>query len=167
MKINVLCGLAAACIVGVTLFSAGASAASRSAADDDSSIALAQAFNEALNAHDVNAVVDLFTEANSGATVNADRYAWQKYEIRMWAQQQASANIQVDAFDYRLTEHGAEWTANLYRDDFGEPVPVTGSIWLFDGKIADFTSVLNDPRDASRLGALWQPGVLIEPSGDL
>ena len=167
MRITILCSVAAACIVGVTLLSSGVSAAPSRSSDADASIALAQEFTDALNAHDVDTVVALFTEENSGPTVNADRYAWQKYEIRMWAQQQVDANIQVQAFDYRLTEHGAEWSANLYRDDFGDAVPVTSSIWIDNGKIADFTSVLNDARDAERLGALWQPGSLVEPSGDL
>jgi hypothetical protein len=39
------------------------------------SIQLAQAFTAALNAHDVDALVELFTEDDAGPSVNADRYA--------------------------------------------------------------------------------------------
>jgi PKD domain len=53
-------------------------------------IQLAQALTTALNDHDVDALVDLFTEEDSGPTVNADHHAWQKFEIRQWARQQVS-----------------------------------------------------------------------------
>jgi hypothetical protein len=135
--------------------------------DAPGSVELAQAFTAALNAHDVDAVVGMFTDENSGPTVTADRYAWQKFEIRLWAQRQVAAGIRTEAFDYTASEHGATWGANVYRDDFSalgvEFVPVTNTIWVHNGKLADFTSTLNEPRDFERLGVLWQPGSVPEP----
>jgi hypothetical protein len=43
----------------------------------------------------------LFTVADAGPTVTADRFAWQKLEITLWAQQQVRANTSVDAVRYR------------------------------------------------------------------
>src|SRR5689334_12118762 len=45
------------------------------------SIALARDFTAALNAHDVEALLALFTEEDAGPSVMADRSAWQKFEI--------------------------------------------------------------------------------------
>jgi hypothetical protein len=128
------------------------------------SIQLAQAFTAALNGHDVDALVELFTEEDAGPTVTADRFAWQKFEIRLWAQQQVQAGIRSEAYDFRVTEHGAAWKADVYRDDWralgAEFVPVTNTIWVHNGQLADFTSNLSDPRDMQRLGPLWQPGAV-------
>src|SRR5574341_1874497 len=63
-------------------------------------LALAQAFTAALNAHDVEALVDLFSDEGAGPTVRADRYAWTKFEIRLWTQHQIRSNIRVDASEY-------------------------------------------------------------------
>ena len=146
--------LLSACIFGVTLFGTAAARSSEN-------IALAEAFTAALNDHDVDAVVAMFTEEDSGPTVIADRYAWQKYEIRLWAIQQAAANVHAVAYDLRETEHGVEWTAQLTRDDFRalglEYVTVTNTLWVHNGLIADFTSVLADPRDEKLLRGLWRP----------
>jgi hypothetical protein len=137
------------------------------AANDDrphalTAVELAEAFTAALNAHDVDALVDLFTEEDSGPTINADRSAWQKFEIALWAQRQVRSNIFVDAYDYRPTDHGVAWDADVYRDDwaaFGvETLRVTNSVWVHQGKVATFTSVPRDPRDAERLANLWRPG---------
>jgi hypothetical protein len=129
------------------------------------SIELAQAFTVALNAHDVDALVELFTEDDSGPTLSADRYAWQKSEIRLWAQQQAAANIHVTAYDFQLTDTGATWNADVFRDDWQEwgvsLLPVANTIWVHDGKLADFTSTLRDPQDAERLSGLWRPGASV------
>jgi hypothetical protein len=123
---------------------------------------LARAFTDALNAHDVDALVDMFGDAEAGPTVQAERYAWNRYEIRLWAQLQARANIRVDAYDYQATEHGATWSATVHRDDWQaagvEGLAQTHSIWVEDGKIVALTATLTDPRDAGRLGHLWRPG---------
>jgi hypothetical protein len=130
-----------------------------------SSIELAQAFTAALNAHDVDALVEMFTDEDSGPTVNADRYAWQRFEIRLWAQQQVAANIHVEAYDFQVTEHGAAWNADVFRNDWQEwgvsLLPVTNTIWVHEGKLADFTSQLRDGRDAERLSSLWEPGMSV------
>lgn len=127
-----------------------------------SSVALAQDFTAALNTHDVEALVDLFSEEGPGATVHADRYAWTRFEIRLWAQHQVRANIRIDAYDYRATEHGAAWDATVYREDWRElgvdALPVINTIWVEDGKMTDFTSRLANPHDAERLQHLWRPG---------
>jgi hypothetical protein len=131
-----------------------------------SSIQLAQAFTAALNAHDVDAVVELFTEEDAGPTVTADRYAWEKFEIRLWAQQQAQGGFRADAYDYRVTDHGATWGADVYRDDWRAlgvtAVRVLNTIWVHNGYVADFTSELGEPSDQLRLGRLWQPGTIPE-----
>src|SRR5438093_11040512 len=87
-------GVIAACVVGATLLCGGAARPS----DPADNIELPQAFTAALNAHDVDAVVALFTDADSRPTVNADRYAWQKYEIRLGAAWQAALNIRSDGY---------------------------------------------------------------------
>jgi hypothetical protein len=84
------------------------------------SIELAQAFTSALNDHDVDRVVDMFTDEDSGPTVSADAYAWEKFEIRLWAQRQAVHKIHTTAYDFQVTEHGAEWNADVFCDDFQE-----------------------------------------------
>ena len=125
---------------------------------------LAQRFTTALNAHDVDALVELFSDddENNGATVHADRYAWNKFEIRAWAQRQVHANIHIDASDHRVTMNGAAWNAEVYREDWlhlgVDSLRVLNSIWVQDGKLVDFTSKPLDQHDADRLGRLWQPG---------
>ncbi len=155
-------GLGGAVLVSICLVTVPSVEAARNEVTNaPTSIELAQAFTAALNAHDVDAVVGMFTEEDSGPTVNADRRAWQKFEIRLWAQQQIAADIRAEAFDYRATEQGATWSANLYRDDWGasvEFVAVTNSIWVHNGQLADFSSTLSEPRDLQRLGDLWRPG---------
>jgi hypothetical protein len=125
-------------------------------------LGLAHAFTAALNAHDVDALVDLFGDGGAGPTVQADRYAWHKAEIRLWARQQVRANIRVAPYDYRTTAHGATWKAAVHRDDWHaagvETLAVTNTIWVEDGKLTGFTASLADPRDAERLGRLWRPG---------
>lgn len=153
-------GVIAACVVGATLFSVGAAQTVPSPPADH--IALAEAFTAALNSHDVDALLALFTEEDSGPTVNADRYAWQKYEIRLWAEQQVAGGIRVTGYDYQVTEHGVAWQAAVSREDWRlvlgvDTVPLTNSIWVHEGKIADFTSTLNDPRDADVLRGFWRP----------
>jgi hypothetical protein len=129
--------------------------------DVPASIQLAQAFMSSLNEHDVDRVVEMFTDEDSGPTVNADAYAWEKFEIRLWAQRQALQRIHVTGYDFQVTEHGATWNADVFRDDWQEwgvdLLPVSNSIWVHDGRIANFTSVLRDPSDARRLSSLWEP----------
>jgi hypothetical protein len=131
---------------------------------------LARAFTAALNAHDVEALVDLFGDAGAGPTVQADRYAWNKHEIRLWAQQQTRANIRVHADDYGATENGATWSAVVHRDDWHaagvEALAVTNRIWVEDGKLVAFAASPTDWRDAARLGHFWRPGVGPEWSTD-
>jgi hypothetical protein len=140
--------------------------ASSTGTEARSSIQLAQAFTAALNAHDVDAVVELFTEEDAGATVTADRFAWEKFEIRLWALQQAQGGFRGEAYDYRVTEHGAAWSADVYRDDWRAlgvtAVRVLNTIWVHNGYVADFTSELGEPSDQLRLGRLWQPGTIPE-----
>jgi hypothetical protein len=130
------------------------------------SIQLSLAFTATLNAYDVDALVDLFTEEDAGPTVTADRSAWQKFEIRLWALRQVEAGIRMEAHDYRVTQHGAACRADVYRDDWSAlgltSLAVTNSIWLHKGRLADFTSRLTKPGDLLRLGRLWQPGVVPE-----
>jgi hypothetical protein len=138
------------------------SSSSRPAAQPEDAVALAQAFIVELNAHNVDALVELFTDEDAGASVSADRYAWLKFEIRLWAQTQADSNLRMQAYQYRITEQGAAWDADLYRDDWTAagvaPLNVTNSIWVHNGKIANFTEKLRNPADADRLANLWQPG---------
>jgi hypothetical protein len=107
-------------------------------------------------------LVALFTEEDAGPTVTADRYAWQKFEIRLWAEQQVAANIHVEAYDYQLSADGAAWDGEVQRDDWSaRGVPsllVTNSVWVQHGKLAAFTSQARNARDAARLGELWRPG---------
>ena len=125
---------------------------------------LAQRFTATLNAQDVDALVELFADddEDNGATVHADRYAWNKFEIRAWAQQQVRANTHMDARDHRPTTNGAAWNAEVYRDDWGQlgvdSLSVLNSIWVHDGKLVDFTSKPLDQHDIEQLGRLWQPG---------
>jgi hypothetical protein len=143
----------------------GAEASNIGVASPDS-IQLAQAFTAALNAHDEDGLVGLFTEDDAGPTITADRFAWQKFEIRLWAQQQIQANIRTEGFDYRVTERGAAWNADVYRDDWRAvgitAQRVTNSIWVHNGQLADFTSKLTEPGDHHQLGRLWQPGTAPE-----
>src|SRR4051794_34045344 len=136
MQYHFLRGLAAACIVGPAMLYAAAALA-QPLPVAAASVDLAQTFTEALNAHDVQGIVGLFPDDDSGTTISADRYAWQKFEIRLWAERQVEANIRVVAYDYRVTERGAEWRAEVSRDDFRalgvDFVPVSNSIWVHDG----------------------------------
>jgi hypothetical protein len=155
--------LAGAVLVSVYLITtASADAAQVEVTRASSTIELAQAFTTALNLHDVDAVVTMFTDEDSGPTINADRHAWQKFEIRLWVEQQVAAGIWTEAYDYRTTEHGATWSANVHRDDWAALgmaiVPVTNSIWVHNGQLADFSSTLTEPRDVQHLGDLWRPG---------
>jgi hypothetical protein len=119
-----------------------------------------------MNAHDVDAIVELFTDEDAGATVSADRYAWQKFEISLWAEHQARMNIRMEAHDFRLTEHGAAWDADEYRDDWEvvgvKAFAVTNSIWVHNGKLANFTSTPRNGSDTAQLGQLWRPGAMPE-----
>jgi hypothetical protein len=159
--------------VGFTLVSLRLGAISRAEASNirtelPASIQLAQAFTAALNAHDVDALVELFTEEDAGATVTADRFAWQKFEIRLWAQQQIQGGIRTEAYDYRLIEHGAAWNADVYRDDWQalgvRALRLSNSVTVHNGQLVDFTSRLAEPNDLLRLGRLWQPGAVPERS---
>jgi len=138
-------------------------------AEPATSIELAQSLTAALNAYDADAVVQLFGEEDSGPTVTADRYAWGKFEIRLWVQQQVQASIHIEAYDYRSIEVGAAWNADVYHQDWRQleyPLRVTNTIWVHNGKIADFTSKPSNPSDAWHLGYLWRPGSVPErPSG--
>jgi len=112
-------------------------------------------------------LVALFTDDDGGPTVSADRYAWLKYEIALWGRQQVAENIRLDASKYRLSEHGAVWEAEVYRDDWSAAgvtsLRVTNAVWVRGGRIAAFASKLLDPRDAERLGDRWRPGAVPEP----
>jgi hypothetical protein len=133
-------------------------------------LALAQAVTADLNAHDEDGLVELFTDEDAGASVSADRYAWLKREIRLWAQKQADANLRMQSHGYRITEQGAAWDADLYRDDWSAagitPLQVTNSIWVHNGKIANFTETLRNARDRELLANLWQPGTAPERPPD-
>jgi hypothetical protein len=139
--------------------------------DVASNVELAQAFTAALNTHDADALVELFTDEDGGPTVNADRFAWQKFEIRVWALQQVAANVHADAYDYETTDFGATWNADMFRADWSllgaQRVRVTNSIWVHHGRVADFTSRLSDPSDQLLLGQLWQPGTAPPLSGNV
>lgn len=132
-------------------------------------VELAQVFTAALNAHDVDSLVELFTEEDAGATVNADRFAWGKFEIRLWAQQQVRAGIRTEMHDVWLTEHGAAWNADVYRDDWLalglKVLPVTNTIWVHNGHLANFTSQPTEPGDLLRLGRTWRPGAAPDRPG--
>jgi hypothetical protein len=156
--------------------SAPAAASTDFGAQPTSSVALAQALTAALNTHDVEALVQLFSEEGPGATVHADRYAWTKYEIRLWAQQQVRANIQIDAHDYWVTDHGAAWNATVYRQDWRElgvnALPVLNAISVADGKLMDFTArrrTHSTPSGCSTCGGrgrypITRPGELDSPA---
>jgi hypothetical protein len=134
---------------------------SESAAECPAAIELARAFTAALNGNDVETLVDLFTDEDAGPTVTADRFAWQKFEIRRWAERQVEMHINAHTYDYRLTEHGAAWDADVYRDDWaalGVPaLAVTNSVWVHHGKLANFTSVPRNPADTQPMGDRWRP----------
>lgn len=129
-------------------------------------IELAQRLSRAINAGDVDTLVELFTDEDAGPTVVADRFAWGKFEIRRWALNGASMNMHMQADDYQLTEHGATWEAIAYRDDWTalgvHGLAVTDAIWVHNGKIATFTSVPRDATDIQQLGNLWRPGATPE-----
>src|SRR5437016_1317684 len=55
-------------------------------------LTLASSFVDTLNAGDVEAVVALFDDEG---TVFADRHAWLKYEVRLWAQTQTDNSIKM------------------------------------------------------------------------
>jgi hypothetical protein len=129
-------------------------------------IELAHDLSRAINSDDVDQVVELFTEEDAGPTLVADRFAWQKFEIRLWALQQASMNIDVDADGYQLTANGATWDATVYRDDWAavgvHGLSVMNSISVHNGKIATFTSIPRNATDVQQLGNLWRPGATPE-----
>lgn len=154
---------AASALIVVAIGRLSASTTSTSGATAQAqSLEVAQAFTAALNAHDVDGLVDLFTDEDGGPTLTADRYAWLKSEIRLWAQLQADANILVEAYEYRVTDEGITWNADVYRDDWiavgVTALAVTNSIWVHNGKIAQFTQTARNSDDTERLGMLWQPG---------
>jgi hypothetical protein len=161
---GVACGFASVLVRVATIPAAESSSEAWSEGPD--ALALARAFTAALDGHDVEALVAVFTEEDAGPTVTADRSAWQKFEIRLWAERQVRANIDVEAHAYWLTDHGAAWDAEVYRDDWAalgvDVLPVTNSVWVHAGKLADFTSTPRDRRLAERLGDLWRPGAAPE-----
>jgi hypothetical protein len=132
------------------------------AAQPQDAVALAQALTVELNAHDVDGLVELFTDDDAGPSVSADRYAWLKFEIRLWAQKQADTNFRMQAYEFRVTEQGAAWDADLYRDDWAaigvSPLQVTNSIWVQNGRIANFTEKPRNSNDTDKLANQWQPG---------
>ena len=71
-------------------------------------------------------------------------------------------NIRIAAYDYRITEQGAAWDADVYRDDWASvginALPVTNSVWVHNGKLTNFTSTPRSTLDAEQLGNLWRPG---------
>jgi hypothetical protein len=149
----------------VALSGAPALAASPALAGDVEArpaVELARAFTAALNARDADALADLFGDAGAGPTVEADRYAWNRHEIRLWAREQSRLGIHVDAYDYQASEHGATWSATVRRDDWSvagvEALAQTHTIWVEDGKLVAFRARLDDPRAADLLGHLWRPG---------
>jgi hypothetical protein len=162
--IAVTVGFALAVIFARADTSGPALASNDPAAQIPGNVALAQAFTAALNAHDVDALVGMFSEEGPGATVHADRYAWTYFEIRRWAEYQVRENIFVEADEYWVTDHGAGWNATVDRTDWRalgmSAVPVFNSIFVQDGKLMDFTSRLANPADAERLQHLWRPGSL-------
>ena len=139
---------------------------SESGAERPAAIELARAFTAAMNGNDVETLVDLFTDEDAGPTVTADRFAWQKFEIRRWAEWQVEMHINAHAYDYWLTEHGAAWEADVHRDDWaalGVPaLAVTNSVWVHNGKLANFTSVARNPADTQPLGDRWRPATVPE-----
>ena len=140
-----------------------AAVASSATSSPPKNLELAQRFTAALNAHDVDALVELFTDDDddNGATVHADRYAWNKLEIRVWAQRQVRANTHMDARDYRATKNGAAWNAEVHREDWRQlgvdSLTMLNSIWVHDGKVVDFTSKPLSEHEAELLGRLWRP----------
>jgi hypothetical protein len=159
--------LALVLAVGMTFGLGSGSALSHQVAVEPATpVELAQALTAALNGRDIDTLLDLFTDEDAGPTVNADRFAWQKFEIRLWAEMQGRAGLHVEAFDYRTTPTGAVWHAFVDRDDWRDlgidNVLVSNSIWVHQGKIADFTSVPDDSRDLERLRASWRPGMAPE-----
>jgi hypothetical protein len=145
---------------------ASAATPSRLDARQDATVAieLAQAFTAATNAHDVDMLVALFTDEDAGPTITADRSAWLKFEIALWAQLQNRMNVHVEAYDYRITEHGVAWDADVYRDDWAllgvTALPVTNSIWVHRGKLANFTSTPHHPHATQLLGDAWLAGAV-------
>jgi hypothetical protein len=152
----------ASVVASAPTISAAAAPRSEVWAEPPDGLALAQALTAALNGHEVETLVALFTAEDAGPSVSADRYAWQKFEIALWAHEQVRANIRVEAYDYRLTQHGVEWDADVYRDDWAalgvRGLQVTNSVWVHQGKVANFSAIPRDPRDAERLGNLWRSG---------
>jgi hypothetical protein len=148
--------------VGVMLATTGVSARGSSVELEHqrqpTAIELAQAFTAALNSHDVDALMALFTDDDAGPTLTAERFAWHRYEIRLWARDQIVLRVGAQAHDYRLTDHGAAWDADVYRDDWADlglaTVAVTNTIWVHGDRIADLTSKPRDPRVASLLLAV-------------
>lgn len=136
-------------------------AAPESVSEQSDGVVLAQALTAAINRHDVEEFVGLFTEEDGGPTLVADRFAWQKFEIALWAQEQVRANVVIEAYNYQATENGATWDANVYRDDWVaigiSPLAVTNSVWVHHGKLANFTSVPRFATDAQQLGDRWRP----------
>jgi hypothetical protein len=119
-----------------------------------------RAFTAALNDHDVDTLVAMFTDEDAGPTLTAEVWAWQKFEIRRWTEDQVLANISIDGYAYRATSSGASWYATVHRDDwqaFGaDPVLVANSIAVKDGRLEDFTSRLRNPLDAGVLASVWR-----------
>jgi hypothetical protein len=161
-----------ACALDVLLLGMDSTPASDLSSDpldvEPDALRLAREFNSDLNAHDVDGLVDLFTDADSGPTVTADRFAWLKFEIRLWALQQVAMNISVDAYNYQISDVGVTWDADIYREDWAavgvRTLAVSNSIWVRDRKVASYMSTPRSSVDAQRLGRLWRPGSAPERS---
>lgn len=129
-------------------------------ADTSSELTLAAALVDALNHGDEGGMVALF---DAEATVTADRYAWTRFEIHLWARAQIAASIVMEPEGpYQAVPNRAMWTARVRRADWRERgadwVRMANQILTQDGHIMDFTSVPLDGASVIPLGNLWRPG---------
>jgi hypothetical protein len=148
-------------LAGVLLLAqAPAEAAGSNQMESQDGIALAKAFTAALNDHDVYTLVAMLSGEDAGPTLTAEVSAWQRFEIRRWAEDQVLANISIDGYSYRATSTGASWYAAVHRDDWqalgADPVLVADSVVVQNGQIEDFTSRLRSPLDARMLASVWR-----------
>jgi hypothetical protein len=148
-------------LAGVLLIArAPAEAADGKQMESQDGVALAQSFTAALNDHDVDTLVAMFTDEDAGPTLTADAWAWQKFEIRRWAEDQVLADITIDGYAYRASSTGASWYATVHRDDWqalgADPVLVADSIVVQNGQLENFTSRLRNPLDAKMLASVWR-----------
>lgn len=133
-------------------------------------VAVLNAFNAAVNAHDVDAALALFAPDAIAQFPNQpppNVYRGTQ-EIRTWLQADAAQHIQVTASNVKVTGDRVTWDASIVIDDvrpLGISLDGSAEAVIQNGKIGSFTFTLSDETLAKLQAATAQPQALPRTGG--